>query len=144
MKKIKIPKWFKYTLLPLVFARYSLFLVFPLTVIIFLIFGYSFHYIFYGVVTYMFIYNIVFVLLMSKFKLMKKWTDFLIKRLKIEYNVDDTWKDSASYFGILNEYPILKIGDKEYEIYLTTTDSNLYDREENIKRKAIHLFIINN
>lgn len=133
----------KKLLLPFIYARYSAYFVIPFTVLTFYIFNMDLTYIISGIIIFWVLYVSTFLILMSKLKIMDKWTNFLIKILNIKYDTSKIWKEDNKYHGLINEYPIVKVNDKKYKVSMTLSDSNLYDKDVLLRRKVLYFYIKN-
>ena len=112
-------------LMPILYARYSIVLFTPL-----ILNDLNF------IILWM-IYAIMFAFIMGICGVIKYWTKLFVWILRINYKVTGQWNSDSMYSFNIWWFPILNIGDKEYRLTISTSGGNIYEPEDNLRRKAI-------
>lgn len=137
---IKMKKIIGLFLVPFLYTRYSFLLFLP-----FLIYSISFNYNKETIPFFLFIwfaYSILFAIIFGNFGLMSNWTKLIVKIFKINYKISGYWSSDMMYSFNIWEYPILIVKNKEYHLTISVSGGNLYEGEDNIRRKAIIYYLL--
>lgn len=116
-----------FLIMPFLYMRYSFVLFLPILFYV----GIN------DFIVLMFIYNVFYGFIMGNIGLMKYWTKFLQNILNVKYNIKGEWKYGDMHTYNIWSYPILVVRNKEYKISLSVNGGNVYDKDDNIRRKAI-------
>lgn len=116
--------------LPLLYARYSIVFFIPL-----IIFQKEF-------IIIWFIYALFFGFIMGNCGVMQYWTKLFQLVFKVRYEIVGQWTSDMMYSYSVWSNPILKIREKEYKLSIAVMGGNLYEAEDNLRRKAIVYWLL--
>lgn len=84
-----------------------------------------------------FIYAIFFGFIMGNCGVMKYWTKLFQRLFKIKYTLGGQWTSDMLHSHSIWSHPILIVNEKEYKLSIAIMGGNLYEEDDNIRRKAI-------
>lgn len=130
-------------LLPFLYARYSFLIFIPFLIVLTIMYGeISLFLRLWFVVSFICGAFLSFVL--GILGVLKYWTKFLVNVFKIDYKVVGNWTTSSAHSASLWSHPILELRgekNKKYELSIAVAGGNLYEEEDNIRRKAIVYYL---
>lgn len=130
-------KLFKYLcgliIIPILYIRYSL--------ILFLIFYLTNKCELEKITILWFIYAVFFGFIMGNCGVMKYWTKLFVYLFNIKYDIIGYWSSEIIHSHSMWSHPILKIGEKEWKLSIATRGGNLYNEDDNLRRKAIFYWL---
>lgn len=121
-------------LMPFLYARYNFILFLPLLYID----GYTSEMFF----VCSFIYTLTFAIFMGNMGLMKYWTKLFVKILNVKYEILGYWTSDTIFSYNDWTFPILKVRDKEYKLMISIGGGNLYEKDDNLRRKSIVYWLL--
>jgi len=84
-------------------------------------------------VTYMLFFGFI----MGNCGVLKYWSKFIQRIFNIKYKTNGQWTDDMLHSFSVWSHPILVIHEKEYKFSVAKMGGNLYNEEDNLRRKAI-------
>jgi len=83
------------------------------------------------------IYALFFVFVMGNCGVMKYWTLLWQKIFNVKYEIKGQWTSPMMHSHSVWSHPILSVNGKEYNLSIAVMGGNLYNEDDNIRRKAI-------
>ncbi len=79
---------------------------------------------------------------MGNFGVMHHWTKLFQWIFKVKYDTPRQWASEMLHSYSVWSYPILRVREKEYKLKIGIMGGNLYENEDNIRRKAIVYWLL--
>jgi hypothetical protein len=89
-----------------------------------------------------FIYALFFGIIMGNFGVMHHCTKLFQWIFKVKYDTPRQWASEMLHSYSVWSYPILRVREKEYKLKIGIMGGNLYENEDNIRRKAIVYWLL--
>jgi hypothetical protein len=89
-----------------------------------------------------FIYALFFVFIMGNCGVMRYWTKLFEWIFSVKYNINGQWTSDMLHSHSVWSHPILQVREKEYKLSIAVMGGNLYDEEDNLRRKAIVYWLL--
>jgi hypothetical protein len=116
--------------LPFLYTRYSIIFFIPLILI-----KQEF-------IIIWFLYALFFSFIMKNCGVMQYWTKLFQLIFKVKYEIVGQWTSDMMHSYSVWSHPILKIREKEYKLSIAVMGGNLYQEEDNLRRKAIVYWLL--
>lgn len=84
-----------------------------------------------------FIYAVFIAFIMGNCGVMEYWTKLIQHITGTKYEISDSYKNNYIAFNSVWSYKKLLVKGKEYKLEIAIMGGNLYDEEDNLRRKAI-------
>ena len=88
-----------------------------------------------------FVYAVFFGVIMGNFGIMHYWSKLWCKILRVKYEIIENDTSDEMYLFSVWSHPILKVKGKEYQLSIAVMGGNLYEEDDNIRRKAIIYYL---
>lgn len=89
-----------------------------------------------------FLYALCFGFIMGNCGVMKYWTKLFQLVFKVKYDITGQWTSDMMHSYSVWSHPILKVKEKEYKLSISIMGGNLYEEEDNLRRKAIAYWLL--
>lgn len=89
-----------------------------------------------------FIYALFFGFIMGNCGVMRYWTKLFEWIFSVKYNINGQWTSDMLHSYSVWSHPILQVREKEYMLSIAVMGGNLYNKEDNLRRKAIFYWLL--
>lgn len=89
-----------------------------------------------------FLYALFFGFIMGNCGVMQYWTKLFQFIFKVKYDIVGQWTSDMMHSHSVWSHPILKVREKKYELSIAVMGGNLYEEEDNLRRKAIVYWLL--
>lgn len=87
-------------------------------------------------------YALFFGFIMGNCGVMKYWTKLFEWMFGVKYNIKGQWTSDMLHSHSVWSHPILQVREKEYKLSIAVMGGNLYDEEDNLRRKAVVYWLL--